>query len=70
MGAEFYSALPANPPADLALIIDNRELREQIGLTDQDLKKYNLIALILMLMTLILLQWFMLDINLVSLLIN
>ena len=39
MGAEFYSALPANPPADLALIIDNRELREQIGLTDQDLKK-------------------------------
>ena len=39
MGAEFYSALPANPPADLALIIDNRELREQIGLTDEDLKK-------------------------------
>lgn len=39
MGAEFYSALPANPPADVALIIDNRELREQIGLTDQDLKK-------------------------------
>ena len=39
MGAEFYSALPANPPADLKLIIDNRELREQIGLTDQDLKK-------------------------------
>ena len=39
MGAEFYSALPANPPADLALIIDNRELREQIGLTDKDLKK-------------------------------
>ena len=39
MGAEFYSALPANPPADLALIIDNRELREQIGLTDQDLNK-------------------------------
>ena len=53
MGAEFYSALPANPPADLALIIDNRELREQIGLTDEDLNKYNLIALILMLMTLI-----------------
>ena len=39
MGAEFYSALPANPPADLALIIDNRELREQIGLTDEDLNK-------------------------------
>ena len=39
MGAEFYSALPANPPADLALIIDNRELREQIGLTDEDFKK-------------------------------
>ena len=39
MGAEFYSALPANPPADVALIIDNHELREQIGLTDQDLKK-------------------------------
>ena len=39
MGAEFYSALPANPPADLALIIDNRELREQIGLTDGDLNK-------------------------------
>ena len=39
MGAEFYSALPANPPADLKLIIDNRELREQIGLTDEDLKK-------------------------------
>ena len=39
MGAEFYSALPANPPADLKLIIDNHELREQIGLTDQDLKK-------------------------------
>ena len=39
MGAEFYSALPANPPADVALIIDNRELREQIGLTDEDLKK-------------------------------
>ena len=37
MGAEFYSALPANPPADLALIIDNHELREQIGLTDEDL---------------------------------
>lgn len=37
MGAEFYSALPANPPADLKLIIDNHELREQIGLTDQDL---------------------------------
>ena len=39
MGAEFYSALPANPPADLALIIDNHELREQIGLTDEDLNK-------------------------------
>ena len=39
MGGEFYSALPANPPADVALIIDNHELREQIGLTDQDLKK-------------------------------
>jgi len=39
MGTEFYSALPANPPADLKLIIDNHELREQIGLTDQDLKK-------------------------------
>jgi len=39
MGAEFYSALPADPPADLKLIIDNRELREQIGLTDEDLKK-------------------------------
>ena len=39
MGAEFYSALPANPPADVALIIDNRELREQIGLTDEDLNK-------------------------------
>lgn len=39
MGAEFYSALPANPPADLKLIIDNRELREQIGLTDEDLNK-------------------------------
>ena len=39
MGAEFYSALPANPPADLALIIDNLELREQIGLTDEDLNK-------------------------------
>ena len=39
MGAEFYSALPANPPADLALIIDNLELREQIGLTDEDLDK-------------------------------
>ena len=39
MGVEFYSALPANPPADLALIIDNRELREQIGLTDEDLNK-------------------------------
>ena len=39
MGAEFYSALPANPPTDLALIIDNHELREQIGLTDEDLKK-------------------------------
>ena len=39
MGAEFYSALPANPPADLALIIDNRELRDQIGLTDEDLNK-------------------------------
>ena len=39
MGAEFYSALPANPPADLALIIDNCELREQIGLTDEDLNK-------------------------------
>ena len=39
MGAEFYSALPANPPADLKLIIDNRELRKQIGLTDKDLKK-------------------------------
>ena len=39
MDAEFYSALPANPPADLKLIIDNRELREQIGLTDEDLKK-------------------------------
>ena len=39
MGTEFYSALPANPPADLALIIDNRELREQIGLTDEDLNK-------------------------------
>ena len=39
MGAEFYSALPANPPANLKLIIDNRELRDQIGLTDKDLKK-------------------------------
>ncbi len=39
IGAEFYSAQPANPPADLELIIDNRELREQIGLTDEDLKK-------------------------------
>ena len=39
MDAEFYSALTANPPADLKLIIDNRELREQIGLTDEDLKK-------------------------------
>ena len=39
MDAEFYSALPADPPADLKLIIDNRELREQIGLTDEDLKK-------------------------------
>ena len=39
MDTEFYSVLPANPPADLKLIIDNRELREQIGLTDQDLKK-------------------------------
>ena len=39
MGAEFYSALPANPPADLKLIIDNSELRDQIGLTDEDLKK-------------------------------
>ncbi len=39
MGAEFYSALAANPPADLKLIIDNRELREQIGLTEKDLKK-------------------------------
>ena len=39
MGAEFYSALPANPPADVALIIDNRELREQIGLTDEDINK-------------------------------
>ena len=39
MDAEFYSALPANLPADLKLIIDNRELREQIGLTDKDLKK-------------------------------
>ena len=39
MGAEFYSALPANPPADVALIIDNRELRDQIGLTDEDLNK-------------------------------
>ena len=39
MGAEFYSALPANPPADLALIIDNHELRDQIGLTDEDLNK-------------------------------
>ena len=39
MGAEFYSALAANPPADLKLIIDNLELREQIGLTDKDLNK-------------------------------
>ena len=39
MAAEFYSALPAAPPADLKLIIDNRELREQIGLTEEDLKK-------------------------------
>ena len=39
MDTEFYSVLTANPPADLKLIIDNRELREQIGLTDQDLKK-------------------------------
>ena len=39
MGAEFYSALPANPPADLKLIIDNHELRDQIGLTDEDLNK-------------------------------
>ena len=39
MDTEFYSVLPANPPADLKLIIDNRELREQIGLTDEDLKK-------------------------------
>ena len=46
IGAEFYSALPANPPADLALIIDNRELREQIGLTDEDLKKIQSLSLI------------------------
>ena len=39
MDTEFYSVLPANPPADLKLIIDNRELRKQIGLTHEDLKK-------------------------------
>ena len=37
MGAEFYSALPANPPADVALIIDNREESKlcQINQLDQ-----------------------------------
>ena len=34
MDKEVYSVIPAIPPAGLRLIIDNREIRKQIGLSD------------------------------------